>query len=243
MSTSTQSIREIVAIHPSAVSVFQRFDIDLCSLGDKSLDEACAEQQLSVDQLREKLADAEAAEGGAAPFDPTAVSLGRLIQHIVRNHHRCVRQELPRLAEMASKVAIKRSDEHPELQRVAALTVKLRDDLLAHIQKEEIVLFPFISRMDQESIVTYPPDHARFRSVRDPVFIMLQQHEAADHLVVELRSLTNGYKPPVWACGTHIALLSGLQAFEADLKQHIHFENDVLFPGAIEMEAVLNNRG
>ena len=243
MSTSTQSIREIVAIHPSAASVFHRFDIDLCSLGDKSLNEACAEQQLSVDQLLEKLADAEAAEAGAAPFDPTAVSLGRLIQHIVRNHHQCVRQELPRLAEMASKLAIKRSDEHPELQRVAALIVKLRDDLLAHIQKEEMVLFPFISRMDQESIVAYPPDHARFRSVSDPVFIMLQQHEAADHLVVELRRLTNGYNPPTWACGTHIALLSGLQAFEGDLKQHIHFENDALFPRAIEMEAVLNNRG
>jgi len=242
MPSPTQSIREIVTFHPSAASVLHRFDIDLCALGDKSLDEACAEQQLSVDQVLEKLADAEADEGGASPFDPSALPLARLIQHIVRVHHHCVRQELPRLAEMASKLVVKRSDEHPELKRVAELVAELRDHLLAHIQKEEMVLFPFISRMDQESIAEYPPDHARFRSVTDPVVIMRQQHETAHHLVAEIRRLTDGYKPPASACATLSAFLAGLQAFEADLGQHVQLENDVLFPRAIEMEAVLNSR-
>jgi len=242
MPTSTQSLREIITIHPSAASVLHRFDIDLCAWGDKSLDEACAEQQLSVDQVLDKLTDAEAHEAGASAFDPSALPLGRLIQHIVRVHHHCVRQELPRLAEMASKLAVKRSDEYPEMKRVARLVANLRDHMLAHIQKEEMVLFPFISRMDQESIVEYPLDHARFRSLMDPVSIMLEQHEAADHLSVELRRLADGYKPPAWACTTHYALLAGLREFEADLMQHVHLESDVLFPRAIEMEAVLNNR-
>jgi regulator of cell morphogenesis and NO signaling len=242
MSTSTQSLREIVTSHPSAAKIFRRFDIDLWSQGDKSLGEACAEQQLSVDQVLEKLADAEADEIGASPFDPTKLPLGRLIQHIVRIHHQCVRQELPRLAEMACELAIKRSDHHPELQRIAELLEKLRDDTFAHIQKEEQVLFPFISQMDQESIIAYPAAHTCFRSVAQPVLKMVEQHEAADHLVVELRRLTDGYEPPAWACATHTALLAGLRAFETDLRQHVHLENDVLFPRAIEMEALLNNR-
>jgi regulator of cell morphogenesis and NO signaling len=242
MSTSTQSIREIVTTHPSAARIFSRFDIDLCSQGDKSLGEACAEQQLSVDQILEKLADAEADEVGASPFDATKLPLGRLIQHIVRIHHQCVRQELPRLAEMARTLAIKRSDPHPELQRIAELIEKLRDDLFVHIQKEEQVLFPFIAQMDQESIIAYPAAHTCFRSVAQPVLKMVEQHEAADHLVVELRRLTEGYEPPAWACATHIALLAGLRAFEINLRQHVHLENDSLFPRAVEMEALLNSR-
>ena len=108
MPTATQSIREIVTRRPSAAKIFHRFDIDLCIQADLSLEDACRELQLSVDQVLEKLADAEVKERGGVAFDPLNVSLGRLIQHIVRVHHHCVRQELPGLAEMASKVAAKR---------------------------------------------------------------------------------------------------------------------------------------
>jgi regulator of cell morphogenesis and NO signaling len=97
MPTSTQSIREIVSTQPSAARILRSFDIDLRSQADESLDQACAELQLSVDQALEKLADAETDERGAAPANPATLSTGRLIQHIVRVHHRCVRQELPRL--------------------------------------------------------------------------------------------------------------------------------------------------
>ena len=162
MSTATQSIREIVTSRPSAASIFHRFDIDLCVQADLSLEAACRELQLSVDQVLEKLADAEVEKPGGLAFDPLDVSLGRLIQHIVRVHHHCVRQELPALAEMASKVAAKRSDRDPELVKVAELVEELRSEMYAHIEKEEQVLFPFISQMDQESIVAYPPAHACF---------------------------------------------------------------------------------
>src|ERR1035437_308287 len=153
MPTSTQSISEIVSTQPSAATIFLRFDIDLCSQADESLDQACAELQLSVDQVLEKLADAEAEASGAAPVDPASLLIGRLIQHIVRIHHQCVRQELPRLAEMARKLAAKRSDRAPELKNVEALLEELRADMFAHIQKEEQVLFPFIAEMDQDSTV------------------------------------------------------------------------------------------
>jgi regulator of cell morphogenesis and NO signaling len=243
MPTSTQSVREIVATQPSAAKVFQRFDIDLCSQAEKSLDGACAELQLSVDQVLEKLADAETQELGGPAVDPACLPIGRLIQHIVRVHHQYVRQELPRLAEMAQKLAAKRSDRAPELKNVEELLEELRTDMLAHIQKEEQVLFPFMSQMDHDSIIVYPPAHTCFRSVAQPVSKMMQEHESANHIVAELRRITLGFQPPAWACATHVALFAGLREFETDLKQHVHLENDLLFPHAIEMEAELNQRG
>ena len=243
MYPSTQSIREIVRTHPSAIKILQRFDIDLCSQADDSLERACAELQLSVDQVLEKLSDAENEESGATAPDPARLPLSRLIQHIVRVHHQKVRQELPRLVEMAGKVAAKRGDRAPELEQIEELLEKLRADMLYHIQKEEQVLFPFIAQMDQDSIVTYPPAHACFRSVSFPIFMMEQKHVSANHIMDELRCLTRGFEPPEWACVTHIALFAGIREFESDLKQHVHLENDVLFPRAIQMEAELNRKG
>jgi regulator of cell morphogenesis and NO signaling len=144
---------------------------------------------------------------------------------------------------MAQKLAAKRSDRAPELKNVAKLLEELRADMFAHIQKEEQVLFPFISQMDQDSIIVYPPAHTCFRSVAHPVSKMMQEHESANHIVAELRRLTLGFQPPEWACTTHASLFAGLNEFETDLKQHAHLENDVLFPRAIEMEAELNSLG
>ena len=242
MPTSTQSIREIVTQHPSSAEVFHRFDIDLCLQADLSLEGACQELQLSVDQVLEKLADSEAKEPGGLALEPATLPLARLIQHIVRIHHHCVRQELPRLAEMASKVAATRGDRAPELAKVAELIEKLHGEMYAHILKEEQVLFPFISQMDQESIVAYPPSHACFRSVSHPIFMMEQEHESADHIVAELIRLTNRFEPPSWACATHVALFAGLRDFEADLRQHVHLESDVLFPRSIQVETELKAR-
>ena len=243
MPTSTQSIREIVATQPSAARIFERFDIDLCSQAENSLDCACAELQLSIGQVLEKLANAEAQEEGHLPVDPATLPTERLIQQIVRVHHQYIRQELPRLAEMAQNLADKRSDRAPELKAVVELLEELRAEMLKHIQKEEQVLFPFIAQMDQESIVVYLPARACFRSVSHPIFMMEQEHESANRIVAELRQLTIGFEPPEWACATHIALFAGLREFETDLKQHVHLENDILFPRAIEMEGVLNHRG
>lgn len=242
MSTSTDSIREIILKQPGSAKVFHRFDIDLCSQADLSLEAACKEMQLSVDQVLEKLADAEAQEKGGMALDPDSIPLARLIQHIVRIHHHCVRQELPRLSAMASKVAAKRGEGAPELTKVAELIEKLRGEMYAHIEKEEQVLFPYIAQMDQESILTYPPAHACFQSVTHPIYVMEQEHESADRIVAEMIRLTNHFEPPSWACVTHIALFSGLCKFESDLRQHVHLESDVLFPRAIQLETQLKAR-
>jgi regulator of cell morphogenesis and NO signaling len=118
MPTSTQSIREIVSTQPSAARSLRRFDIDLCSQADESLDHACAELQLSVDQVLETLADAETDERRAASANPTTLSTGHLIQHIVRVHHRCVRQKLPRLT-LGLRSSIAHLQHHQNVDMVA----------------------------------------------------------------------------------------------------------------------------
>lgn len=242
ISAATQSIREVVATQPSAARIFERFHIDLCVQAENSLDSACADLQISADQFLEKLENAEAEEDGGSPIDPSTLSIERLTQLIVRAHHQCIRRELPRLAEMAQKLAAKRRDQAPESVHVAELVEHLRADLLTHIAKEEQVLFPFIIQMDQNAIVAYPAAHACFRAVSHPIFMMMQEHEAANLILAELRKRTTDFEAPERACATQTALFRGLRAFETDLKQHVHLENDLLFPRAIELEAELGTR-
>jgi regulator of cell morphogenesis and NO signaling len=232
MPVSNQSVREIVVKHPFAAAVLQRFDIDLCLQADAPLAAACAQLQLSVEQVLEKLEEAEQKDNGGRAVEPDSLSIERLIQHIVRTHHQFVRRELPGLAAMASKVAAKHGDRAPELLEVAALVEQLRAEMLAHIQKEEHILFPLIAQLAQGL-----PAVNCFHSLAQPVSMMVREHDAAARIVSQLRQLTHGFEAPAWACVTYSALFAGLGAFERDLDQHIRIENDVLFPQAIRLES------
>lgn len=236
MATATQSIREIVSTQASAAVVLQRFEIDLCSQASQSLTQACANLQLSIEQVLEKLAAAEADATGAAPADPSRMPLEKLIQHIVRLHHRCVRQELPRLAALAHKLAGKHGEHAPELLAIDRLMDDLQGDMIAHIEKEENFLFPYIAYLDQGPSAAAPAGNASFRRVSQPVRMMMNDHESALHILDELKRISNGFEAPAWACATHISFYTGLRAFEKDLAQHIHLEDDVLFPRAVELE-------
>lgn len=242
MATATQSIREIVASQASAASVLQRFEIDLCSSANQSLTEACSTQQLSVEQVLEKLAAAEADRNGAPPVDPASMSLEKLVQHIVRRHHRLVRQEIPRLAAIAHKLATKHGDRAPQLIPIDRLMDQLQGEMIAHIEKEENVLFPYIVHLDQHLELARPPASACFRRVTQPVRMMLNEHENSQEILAQLRDLTNGFTAPEWACANHVSFHTGLRAFEKDLKQHIHLEDDVLFPRAVELEELMAAR-
>ncbi len=242
MPTSTQSIRDIVSNQPSSAAVLQRFEIDLCLHANESLKQACAELQLSVDQVLERLSDAADKENGDVPADLARYSLNRLVQHIVRTHHQNIRSELPRLAEMAHKLASKHGDRAPELKKVENLLDALHTEMLVHIQKEEQVLFPFIAQLDEKPAGLASPARACFQTVAQPVSMMIREHESAEGLVAKMRGLTNEFKVPAWGCPTYTALYTGLNQFELDLRQHVHIENDILFPRTIEMEAARNER-
>ncbi len=226
MITSTQSIREIVAAQTSAVAVLERFDIDPCSRASESLERACVELQLSVDQVLEKLSDAAAQELGTAPEQLDGYSLSRLIQHIVRRHHLYVRRELPVLLAMAHKLTGNHGDRAPQLKRIEPLLDELNAAMFAYLQKEEQHLFPLIAELDQGSAACSPAS-AHFCSLAQPVAMMVIEHGLAKNRVAEIRSLTGGFETPEWACPTHIALHAGLREFAGDLRQHVHLENDL----------------
>lgn len=237
MTTATQSIREILSSQPTAAAILERFDIDVRAHADDSLRAACADLQLSIEQVIEKLQDDAAIEAGAEYADPGDFTPGRLIQHIVRVHHKNVRQELPRLVEMAHRIAEKHGDRAPELQRVASLVTELHADMTEHLRKEEQVLFPYIAQVDEAPALAFRPPQQCFSRIGQPVFMMVQEHEQARLLLAELRRLTNDFTPPTWACATFAALYAGLQRFSSNLDEHIRLENEVLFPRAVAMEA------
>ncbi|HVJ06931.1 MAG TPA: DUF542 domain-containing protein [Acidisarcina sp.] len=241
--TATQTLREIAAEQPSAVNLFARFEIDLCTLADKSLAEACSELSLSLDQLLQKLDEAKATENGtAAAIDPSTLSLTRLIQHIVRRHHQGVRQELPELLRMAHKLVERRAEDSPELRQIEQLIEQLHRGLLKHIGKEEQVLFPVIADMEENSTLGSPSLHSHFKTLTHPVFVMAQEHEFTSAVYAEMRRATKDFELPAGACTTHQALFEGLRRYEVNLREHIRLENDFLFPRAIAMETELQGR-
>lgn len=242
MLSSSQTIRDIASHQPSAIFLFERFEIDVCSQADKSLKDACSELQLSLDQVMEKLQKSQNHESGAEPHDPAPLSCSLLIQHIVRVHHQHVRQNLPRLVRYVRKLTDQLGDQACEFRAIEKLVGQLQQDMVPHIRKEEEVLFPFIVRMEEEVILTYPPEHACFRSVSHPVLMIMQEHEVANRVMEQIRRCTGDYAVPEWACPTQRALIEGLREFEADLREHIHLENDLLFPRAIQMETELREK-
>jgi regulator of cell morphogenesis and NO signaling len=243
MAPATQSIREIISSQPTAAAILQRFDIDVCAHANHSLREACADLQLSVEQVLDKLADGAAIDAGAPHPDPTEYSASRLIQHIVRIHHQSIRQELPRLAELAQKIAENYAERAPELKAIAMMVEELHAEMAEHILKEEQVLFPYIAQVDEAPLLAFRPPHPCFTRVGQPVLMMVQDHERARLLLTDLRRLTNDFKPPVWACTTFVAFYSGLRGFADTFHEHIRLEDDVLFPRAIAMESELMSRG
>jgi regulator of cell morphogenesis and NO signaling len=241
MATAAQSIREIVATQASAAAILERFQIDLCAHANDSLGSACSRIQLSTEQVLEKLEEGARADAGSEAIDPVALSPSRLIQHIVRTHHRYIRRELPRLNPLARKLADRRAITAPEFKRIAALVEELQTGLLAHLEKEELILFPFIAQLGQEPLSACAAQ-ACFHSVRQPITLMIREHDSAATTLEEIRLLTGDFTPPEWACLTQVALYSGLRAFAADLSRHVELEDNVLFPRAIAMEAELLSR-
>ena len=238
MTLAQTPLRKIAAEHPVALRIFDQFQIDLCHMGGKTLSEACASLHLSTDQVQEKIL-------GLASFsklagDPQLLSVAQLIQRIVRVHHRRIRQDLPALSEMGIRIEVNHAVRNPENIPLARLVTQLHREMFDHIGREEQVLFPFIALMEEESLLSYPTENACFRAVSTPIGRMLQDHDNVTEILEELRQRTNDFTPSRSACGTKRALFSGLKTFDADTHEHVHLENNILFPRAIALEAELN---
>ena len=231
-----KTVRELALESTSATRVFEKLGIDYCCGGNKSLDEACRKANLSSDDVQRELEAAARDAQSASKRDWQREPLSELIAHISATHHKYVRDEIARLTPLLEKVAGKHSPNHPELIHVQAVFRGLAQELTSHMWKEEMVLFPYILRMEEAVIEGEPVLPAPFGTVANPVNMMEHEHDAAGEALRALRSSSNDYLAPEGACGSYQALYRGLEEFEADLHQHIHLENNILFPRTLAME-------
>jgi regulator of cell morphogenesis and NO signaling len=229
MVATTQTVREIALEQPTSIRVFEHYGIDYCCGGRKPLAEACTASNLEVDEV---IAALENAAKSSVPTTEewSRASLEKLSGHIVATHHVYVKRELPRLAVLAEKVVLRHGDTQAELPLIQTKLAQLDEELSQHLLKEEAVLFPYVVKLERALMTGSAMPHGCFGTVANPIAMMTAEHDAAHALIAEIHQLSNTYTTPVGACPTYHAFYDGLKEFEQDLHQHIHLENDILFP-------------
>lgn len=212
----TDTVASVVVAHPGLSRVFETMRIDYCCGGDVPLAQAAAEKGVDIDTLV-ALLDASVTSSDASMDRPGDLSTSALIDHIVGTHHAYLRRELPRLVDLATKVADAHGDADVRLYEVLAVMTTLAAALVAHLEREERELFPAMVEADGSIEETLHRD-------------LLGDHQEAGAALDTLRGLTDGYTLPEWGCNTYRALLDGLEDLERDTHEHVHLENNVLFP-------------
>lgn len=238
MINSAMTVREVAVELPESTKLFESLKIDYCCGGKRQLTEACESAGLEVENLMSMLAVLSWASGKAKDtVDFQELSLTGLITHILETHHTFTKSEMDRLTALIDKVRTAHGVNHPELSKVADLFQRLCAELKPHMFKEEQVLFPYIVRMDEASSQNKFRPFAPFGVVDNPIRMMEKEHETAGTILHELRATTSDYNVPTDGCFSYQTLYRALADFEKDLYQHIHLENNILFPKAIELEA------
>jgi regulator of cell morphogenesis and NO signaling len=233
-----QTVRQLATDVPNATRIFEQLGIDYCCGGGKSLSEACAQARLSVDDVLRSLEQGSTkATTSEENADFQRYGLRQLVEHIVDTHHSYVKQEIPRIQKLLAKVAAVHGKGHAELVQMAQVFAGLGEEMTSHMMKEEMVLFPYISELESAIEEQRRKPFAPFGKVSNPVQMMEMEHESAGGALRELRALSSDYTPPQEACFSYRTLFSALETFEKDLHQHIHLENNILFPKAEKLEA------
>jgi len=228
-----EEVGQIVARQPRLAAVLDKLQIDYCCGGQRPLGDACRDRGLNVGDVVEQLtAQVQEPDPAANQTNWLKQSLTALCDHIEATHHAYLREELIWLTALVDKVVAAHGEAHPSLHQVRSAFLELRSELEPHMMKEEQVLFPAIRQMEARG----EPLAFPFGSVGNPIHCMEHEHEAAGAALARLRELTDGYQAPEGACNTYRAMLDSLARLEADMHQHVHKENNVLFPRAIELE-------
>jgi regulator of cell morphogenesis and NO signaling len=211
---TSRTVREVAVELPGATRIFEKLGIDYCCGGSKPLAEACL-----------------------AARNRNKAPLSDLASYIVTRHHGFTREELPRLNQLLAKVCSVHGENHPELRKLQVIFQELQEELTAHMFKEEQILFPYIENLERAVANGEPVPTPVFGTVRNPVRMMMQEHDDAGQALRDLRKASSNYKVPADGCISFRTLYRALEEFEKDLHQHIHLENNILFPRAAELEA------
>ena len=234
-----QIIGELVAKDYRTASVFKKYGIDFCCQGNRTIDEACQKKNIDSKSVVNDL-DAIIQAQGENATDYKSWPLDLLADYIEKKHHRYVVEKTAEILPYLDKICRVHGDRHPELFEINEHFNKTAGELAMHMKKEELILFPFVRKLAQAkqegSNVIAPP----FGTVQNPIEAMMQEHTNEGDRFRKIEELSNNYTPPQDACNTYGVTLGLLKEFEQDLHLHIHLENNILFPKAIELEKELS---
>lgn len=233
--TVEKSIGEIVADDYRSASVFQKFDIDFCCNGNRTIEEACKQKGLASFKVYKALETLNE-QGIQNTTDYQSWPLDLLADYIEKKHHRYVAEKIPVLKGYLNKITQVHGSRHPELQEINDLFIASAGELTKHMKKEELLLFPFIRKMVSAELGGQQLEQPRFGTVKNPIQTMMQEHDNEGGRFRKIEALSNKYTPPADACNTYKVALKLLQEFQEDLHLHIHLENNILFPRAEAME-------
>jgi len=234
--TPETTIREIVAADYRTAAVFQRHGLDFCCNGCRTVEESCREAGVAPDALIRDLDALLATPATGVPRFATW-DARTLVAYIVDNHHAFVREALPPLLEHTSKIASVHGARQPDLVHIADLFRRVAGEMTDHMAKEEQVLFPFMVALEEAKAARRELPAAPFGTVANPIRAMEAEHRFVGDAMAEIRHLTGNFTPPSNACATYRVSFQELEAFERDLHDHVHLENNVLFPKAAAFEA------
>lgn len=231
----SMTVGQIVADSFSNADVLSKFGIDFCCNGGDSVMEACRKSKADQSAVLAAIAEPRTTEA-ASGVEFRTWPLDLLSDYILKHHHRNIRSEGPQIALLLEKVCLAHGEHHPELLEVREIFTASLADLYSHLEKEEVVLFPYIYEMYNAAAqgVTVPALHCG--SVSAPISVMMSQHDAEGDRYHKIEALTFGYRTPADGCNSYRLLMEKLKAFNTALHQHIHLENNIVFPAAIALE-------
>ncbi len=231
------SVGRIVAEIPQAAAIFEEAGIDYCCHGAQVLEEACRERGLDLRKMLEAIHEAQqSSTSDTSQADRfNELSLSQMCDHIEATHHQYLKQELPRLDGLIQKVVEVHAAQHPELLEAQRVFRELRQELEPHMFKEERILFPSIRLLERSAVRPFFP----FGTLANPIGVMVHEHDVTATALAKLEQLTSHYTAPADACESYRALYGAFRRLAADLRQHMHKENNILFPAAQEREASL----
>lgn len=217
------TVADLAVSHPGALAVFTKYNIDYCCGGQRSLEDACMRIGLDPEKIKQEIAESTA--GNQQFLRPDKWTSSFLVDYIVNNHHSYVREAIPQLEILLDKVCSAHGADSHELLQIRDYFLELAAELTDHMNKEEIVLFPALKRLEANDVAENP----LHTMVMAPIAAMEHEHDSAGNLIKGIRQLSGNYTPPEFACPTFRATYKRLQEFDNDLMNHIHLENNILF--------------
>lgn len=234
-----QTIGQLVAEDYRTAQVFRSFNLDFCCGGNKTVKEACNDRGVDYQEVQQALKQLDKKQNGAQD-NYNEWSLDFLIDYIINNHHKFSRNKLPEIGAYTKKVAGVHGERHPELKQIYHEFTMLHGEMINHLDKEEEILFPYVKELVEAEREGRKPEQPDFGQAADPIAMMEQEHDDAGEAMKKIRELSDDFTPPEDACTTYRLLFENLEAFEKDLHKHVHLENNILFPKAIQLEDNLN---